>query len=59
MRKKTRRSATSRSPKKQVLQLSRETIRTLTSEELVQVVQAGEYTCPTTSETRTEPTTLR
>jgi hypothetical protein len=50
MRKKTRRSPASTSPRKQALQLSRETVRTLTSEELSQVVQAGDYwTCPTGS----------
>jgi hypothetical protein len=55
MRKKTRRSPASTSPRKQVLQLSRETVRTLTSEELSQVVQAGDWTCPTGS----NPTTTQ
>lgn len=58
MRKKTRRSTASRSPENQVLKLSRETVRTLTSEELSQVVQAGDITCPTGSDTRTQQTTL-
>ena len=58
MRKKTRRGAASQSPKNQVLKLSRETVRTLTSEELSQVVQAvGDWTCPTGSNTHTKPTT--
>ncbi len=58
MRKKTRRSTASRSPENQVLKLSRETVRTLTSEELSQVVQAADITCPTTSVTVTKETTL-
>jgi hypothetical protein len=59
MRKKTRRSTASRSPENQVLKLSRETVRTLTSEELSQVVQAGDISCPTgSSDTRTQQTTL-
>jgi hypothetical protein len=58
MRKKTRRSTASRPPENQVLKLSRETVRTLTSEELLQVVQAGEITCPTGSNTQTWQTTL-
>jgi len=51
MRKKTRRSAASRSPEKPVLKLSRDTVRTLTSEDLSRVVQAGDWTCPTGSDT--------
>ena len=58
MRKKTRRSAASQPPKNQTLKLSRETVRTLTSEELSQVVQAGDITCPTGSNTQTQQTTL-
>jgi hypothetical protein len=56
MRKKTRRSTASQSPKKQPLKLSRETVRTLTSDELSRVVEAGEWVCPTGSPTRTRDT---
>ena len=60
MRKITRRrGATSKSAGQQVLQLSKETIRTLTPEELVRVVQAGDVTCPTGSATRTNPATFK
>jgi len=54
MRKKTRRSAASKSPGNPVLVLSRETVRTLTSEQLSQVVRGGEWTCPTGSSNTTE-----
>jgi hypothetical protein len=55
MRKKTRRSPASKSPKQKVLQLSWESIRTLTSEELSQAVHgaARKVTCPTGTTTDT------
>jgi hypothetical protein len=43
---KSSRPLSSKSPKKRVLQLSHETVRTLTTEELVQAVTG----CPTTSD---------
>jgi len=49
MRKQTRRDAA-----KKVLQLSRETVRTLTPEELSKVVEAGDLTCPTGSSNTTQ-----
>jgi hypothetical protein len=58
MRKKTRRSAASKTSRKQVLQLTRETVRTLSSEELSRVVQGQVWTCPTGTDTSTKQTTL-
>jgi hypothetical protein len=57
MRNKTRRSTASQSPKK-LLQLTRETVRTLTSEQLSKVVfGGGDLTCPTgSSDTQTKIT---
>jgi hypothetical protein len=58
---KNTRSTAPRSSTKQVLKLSRETVRTLTSEQLSRVVQAAEVICPTGSDTTTttKKTTLR
>jgi len=58
MRKKTR-STAPRSSTKQALKLSRETVRTLTPEQLSRVVQAVDWTCPTGSDTTTQQTTLK
>ena len=50
MRKKNRRNAAPRSSGHQALQLSRETIRSLTPEQLSQVVHGNDITCPTGTE---------
>jgi len=60
MRKKIRHGEAAKSPQSRALQLSRETVRTLTPQELSQVVRGGDQTCPTgsgsSSETKTQQT---
>jgi hypothetical protein len=53
MRKQIRRRGTQSSSTNQGLQLTRETVRTLTSEELSRVVEAGVAACPTGTDTMT------
>lgn len=50
MRKTIRRSAAPQTPRRSALHFTRETVRTLTPEELSKVVQAGGITCPTGTE---------